>query len=358
MNKLRCNRPAADTKGGESADFWEAEQQRMIYNAVEVVRLATGGVSAPDIQRFITTAPQSVEQIKTEEWQKKFCNQCMKEAFDKEKTPVEKHDYHLAVDYWLSEFPTMADKTRSSILTGVMGILHVFNVGVVRELVSTTTNASPDDMLKGKWVIVNMAPAEWGDMGSLVAAGWKFLTEKLVLRRHTEDSSNVITVWCDEAAQFVNSFDSQFITQCRSHKGCLVYLTQSLHSYYGALKGDAGRNQADALLTNFSTRIMHAIGDAKTAEWASEMLGRELESFVSTSNSPSEQPFDDIFGPGKATTSVSFQYQPAVQSKVFMHGLRTGGLANNLICDAVVIRSAEPFSTGRSWMMVSFSQKD
>ena len=59
-----------------------------------------------------------------------------------------------------------------------------------------------------------------------------------------------------------------------------MFLTQSLHSYYGALTGDAGRNQADALLTNFSTRIMHAIGDAKTAEWASEMLGRELESFV------------------------------------------------------------------------------
>lgn len=349
---------SSDTKGGESADFWEREQERMIYNAVEVVRLATGGVSAPNIQRFITTAPQSPEQTQDAGWQKQFCNQCLKEVFDKVKTPIEQHDYQLAVDYWLSEFPNMADKTRSSILTGVMGILHVFNVGVVRELVSTTTNVSPDDMLKGKWIIIDMAPAEWGDMGSLVAAGWKFLTEKLVLRRHADATSNVVTIWADEAAQFVNSFDSQFITQCRSHMGCLVFLTQSLHSYYGALKGDAGKHQADALLTNFSTRIMHAIGDAQTAKWASDMLGMELETFVSTSTPPSEDPLGDIFKPSMTTTSVSFQYQPALQPKVLMHGLRTGGLANGLTCDAVVIRSAEPFSDGRSWMMVAFSQKD
>lgn len=349
---------SSDTKGGESADFWEREQERMIYNAVEIIRLAKGSVSAPDIQRFINSAPVAAEMIATEEWQAKFCNQCLKEAYGKVGTPIEKHDYQLAVDYWLSEFPTMADKTRSSILTGVMGILHVFNVGAVRELVSTTTNVSPDDMLKGKWVIVNMAPAEWGDMGSLVAAGWKFLTEKMVLRRHADEESNVITIWADEAAQFVNSFDSQFITQCRSHMGCLVFLTQSLHSYYGALKGDAGRHQADALLTNFSTRIMHAIGDAQTAKWASDMLGMEREPFVSTSTPPSEDLYSDVTGANKTTTSVSFQYQPALQPRVLMHGLRTGGLANGLICDGVVIRSAEPFSTGKSWMMVAFSQKD
>ena len=49
---------------------------------------------------------------------------------------------------------------------------------------------------------------------------------------------------------------------------------------------------------------------------------------------------DDIFGPGRTTTSVSFQYQPAVQPKVFMHGLRTGGLANNLgviVEDALIV---------------------
>ena len=348
----------ADKKGGELADFWEREQERMIFNAIEVIKLAGETVSAPNIQKFIHTAPQNKEEIRTDEWRRKFCSQCHEAAHERKKTPVEEHDFRLAADYWLSEFPTMADKTRSSILTGVMGILHVFNTGLVRELVSTGTNVTPDDMLRGKWIIVNMPPAEYGDTGALVAAGWKYLTQKMVLRRKPEDRHNVVTIWCDEAAQFVNSYDSHYITQCRGYRGCLVFLTQSLASYYGALKGDAGRNQADALLTNFSTRIFHAVGDAKTAQWASEMIGNEMETFVSTSDNPSETPFDDLFKASRCTTSVSFQYQPAIQTKVLMHGLRTGGLDNNLICDAIVIRSAEPFSDGRSWMKVAFSQRD
>ena len=349
---------SADTSGGESADFWEREQERMLYNAIQTIWLATGRVSAPDIQRFITAAPLSPEQIATKEWKAEFCGQTLQAAYTREKSPTEDHDLKLAFDYWLSEFPNMADKTRSSILTGVMGILHVFNVGTVRELISTTASVSPDDMLRGKWVIVNMPPSEWGDQGALVAAGWKYLTEKMVLRRHASADSNVITIWCDEAAQFVNSFDSMFITQCRSHLGALVFLTQSLHSYYGALKGEHGRHQADALLTNFSTRVMHAIGDAKTAEWASEMVGRELECFVSSSTPPAEDLFGSLVGGGGTTTSVSFQYQPAIQPKLLMHGLRTGGPANDMTCDAVVIRSAEPFHSGRNWMIVSFSQRD
>jgi hypothetical protein len=347
----------ADTKGGESADFWEREQERMIYNAVEVVKLATGTVSAPHIQKFIGTAASSPAMIATPEWQAKFCNQCLAAAFSKLKTPVAAHDYQLAADYWLMEYPSMADKTRSSILTGVMGILHVFNTGVVRELVSTTTNISPDDMLAGKWVLVNMSPAEWGDMGALVCAGWKFLTQKRVLRRKAADGDCINVIWADESQQFVNSFDSHYLAQCRSHLGCMIYLTQSLHSYYSALKGDAGRSQADALLTNFHTKIFHAIGDVKTAEWASGLVGRSRQTFIGSSIAPVENLFDEIMGRSKVTTNASEQYEQVLQNNAFMNGMRTGGLESGLICDAIVIRSGEPFAHGQNWLWVQFSQK-
>ena len=348
---------SADTKGGENGDFWEREQDRMIYNAVEVVKLATGTVSAPDIQRFISTAANSAAQISTPEWQAGFCNQCLATAFDKPKTAIEAHDYQLATDYWLGEFPNMADKTRSSILTGVMGILHVFNMGVVRELVSTTTNCSPDDMLVGKWIIVNMAPAEWGDTGALVAAGWKFLTQRRILRRHVGSSDCINVIWADEYHQFVNSYDAHYLAQCRSHRGCMVVLSQSLASYYAALKGDAGRYQADALLPNFSTKIFHALGDAKTAEWAAGLLGKSLQTFVGLSMGPVENATEAVSGRARVTTSTNQQYQLVLQENIFMNGLRTGGEANGLLCDAIVIRSGEPFSNQQNWLWVSFHQK-
>ncbi|MFO0884841.1 MAG: TraM recognition domain-containing protein [Pirellulales bacterium] len=348
---------AADTKGGESADFWEREQERMIYNAVEVVRVATGSVSAPAIQRFISSAPMALAQIATSEWRAGFCNQCLADAFEKKKPGVETHDYQLAADYWLSEFPSMAEKTRSSIMTGVMGILHVFNTGIVRELASTSTNVSPDDLLAGKWVIVNMAPAEWGDMGALIAAGWKYLVQRRVLRRKTEAKDSVVVIWADEYAQFVNSYDAHYLAQCRSHMGCMVVLTQSLHSYFMTMKGETGKHQANALLTNFSTKVFHALGDVETAEWASGLIGKGRELFVGTSLAPVEDLYTEIMGRTKVSTNASEHYEAMLKPNQLMNGLRTGGVANDLLCDAVVIRSGEPFADGSNWMWRVFSQR-
>ncbi len=348
---------SSDSSGGENADFWEREQERMIYNAVEVVKLSNGTVSAPELQRFITSAPLSPAEIATDSWQAGFCNQCIARAFHVQKSAVEAHDFQLAVDYWLSEFPSMADKTRSSIQTGVMGILHVFNVGVVRELVSTTTNVSPEDILAGKWVLVNMAPAEWGDMGGLVAAGWKYLTQRRVLRRHAQPGDSIAVIWADEFHQFVTSYDSHYLAQCRSHMGCMVVLSQSLSSYYAALKGESGKNLADALLPNFSTKIFHALGDAKSAEWASGLVGKSIQTFIGTSMAPVEDIWEELSGRSKVTTSTSEHFEPVLQTNVFMNGLRTGGKVNDLMCDAIVIRSGRPFRSGSNWMQVAFSQK-
>ncbi len=347
---------AADTKGGESADFWEREQERMIYNAVETVKQAEGSVSAPMIQKFINSAPTSLEQIASPQWQAGYCNQCLAKAFAKPKSAIESHDYQLATDYWLSEFPTMADKTRSSILTGVMGILHVFNTGVVRELVSTTTNVSPDQMIEGKWVLVDMAPAEWGDSGALIAAGWKYLVQRRILRRRAEPGDNVVVIWADEYAQFANSYDAQYLSQCRSHLGCLVVLTQSLHSYYMSMKGESGKHQADALLTNFSTKIWHALGDTATAEWASGLIGKGREIFVSTSMAPREDVYDELMGRTKVSSSASEHYEAILKPNVLMNGLRTGGRANKRICDAIVMRSGEAFANGQNWLWREFRQ--
>ncbi|MBR9804707.1 type IV secretory system conjugative DNA transfer family protein, partial [bacterium] len=280
-----------------------------------------------------------------------------KAAWEKQKSPLESHDYELAKEYWLNEFVFMADKTRSSILTGVMGILHTFNTGLVRELVSGESNVSPDDLFKGKWVLIDMAPSEWGDIGLFVAGGWKYLAEKAVLRRIADNATNCVTIWADEAQQFVNSFDAHFIAQCRSHRGCMVYLTQSLHAYYAALSGQAGRHQADSLLTNFHTKLFHALGDLETANWASGLIGKSLQTFTGGSTTPSEGIYDDLMGQSRYSSNFSQHFESTLQSNAFMHGLRTGGATNNFTCDCFVIRSGEPFSCGENWLATSFDQR-
>lgn len=348
---------SSDTASGENADFWMREQERQIFNAVEIVKQATGKVGAPELQKFISTAAMNPGAIATAEWQAGFHNQCLKAAFEKQKTPTEQHDFDLAKEYWLGEFPGMADKTRSSIMTGVMGILHTFNTGIVRELVSTTTNVTPDDMFRGQFVLIDLSPAEWGDIGSFVCAGWKYLCQRAVLRRHATERDAINVIICDEAQQFVNSHDAHYLAQCRSHKGCMLYLTQSLASYYSAMHGERGRHQADALLTNFHTKIFHALGDVQTAEWASGLVGKSLQTFVGGSMAPQENLLDELMGRSKYTGSFNQHFEKVLQDNVFMNGLRTGGHANGLICDCIVIRSGEPFANGQNFLLTSFSQK-
>lgn len=348
---------SADADATENADFWSREQERMIYNAVEIVRLATGTVHAPHLQRFISGAAHNAEQLTNEEWRKDFHCELIRRATEKDKSPMDEHDFSLAADYWLSEIPTMADKTRSSIMTGVMGILHVFNTGIVRELMSTTTNVSPDDMFAGKWVFVDMPPSEWGDIGLFVAAAWKYITQRRNLRRAAKPDDPINVIWCDEAQQFVNSHDSRYLAQCRSHLGCMVYLTQSLHSYYAALHGQAGKHQADALLTNFHHKLFHAVGDVQTAEWASGLIGKSLQTFVGGSMAPVADIWDELVGKSQYTGNFSQHYELILQNNMFLNGLRTGGFANGLMCDAIVIRSGEPFAWGGNYLRVAFSQR-
>lgn len=347
----------SDTDGREDSSFWSKEQERMIYNAVEVVKLATGRISAPDLHRFITGAAMSPQQFTSEEWLAGFHNQCLKAAWEKPKTAMEQHDFELSKEYWLNEFVFMADKTRSSIMTGVMGILHVFNTGIVREMVSSGTTVTPDDLFAGKWVLIDMAPSEWGDIGLFIAGGWKYLVQKAVLRRVAHERSNVVTIQADEAQNFLNSFDAHYVAQCRSHRGCMVYLTQSLHAYYAALPGESGRHQADSLLTNFHTKLLHALGDIETANWASSLIGKSLQVFTGGSMTPSEGLYDDLMGSSQYTGNFSQHYESILQANAFMHGLRTGGAANGLICDCFVIRSGEPFANGQNWLATSFDQR-
>lgn len=345
---------AGDGAGGEDAGFWREQQQRVIYNAVEALRLGLGRVTAPDLARFINTAPYAVEQIAGEAFQAGFCRQCLKRAMDAPKSPLQEHDFSLAAEFWLGEFPRMADKTRSSILAGVMGLLHTYNTSIVREMVSTVTNVSPEDMLKGKWVVVNLPPSHYGDAGRFVNAGWKFVTQWRLLRRQAAPGDPVVVIWADEAGQFVNEHDDFFISQCRSRYACLIFLAHSVHSYHAAMPGEAGRSRADALLAHFSTKVFHALGDVATAELASNLVGRRVRTFVGGSTSPPESLWDELAGNGQFAGSFSQHVEAVVQPAEFLNGLRTGGPSG--VCDAIVVRSGEPFASGENWLKVAIRQ--
>jgi type IV secretory pathway TraG/TraD family ATPase VirD4 len=228
----------------------------------------------------------------------------------------------------------------------------------VHDLVSSTSNFTLEELRrKRQWLLVNMAPSECGESGRFVGAGFKYLMQRHVLRTTAGANDPFHVVWCDEAQNWTNQYDAEYLAQCRSHRGCMVYLTQSIHSFHTAMRSEDSKHQTLSLLGNFSHRIFHALGDVETAQWASDTLGKQLQTHFGGSTQPAESVFDEFFGVDRTTSSHSEQYAPVLQPNEFMNGLRTGGPGNRFLSDAILIRPGVPFSNGENFLFLTFSQR-
>jgi len=350
------SRSGGGGRGQENEKFWEMQKSRALYNAIEIVRQSGEDVSAPNVQRFITEAATSSEMVSSSEWQRNYHNDVFRAAHAAQKTSAERHDYELARAFWLSEYPGQDPKVRSSVLADVQGTLHTLCTGILRELLSTTTNVSPRMFELGKYVFLDMPIAQYGASGSACLAGWKFATQRHVLRRKAADDTPITIIWADEAQKVVNSFDSDYLAECRSHRGCLLFLTQSIHSFYATMH-QGGEHQADAFLTNFLTKIFHAVGDEKTAAYGCSLLGKRLRGFASSTVQPGGEVYDELTGEGKSSSSYSERYESIKQGNAFMHGMRTGGPECGYVVDGWIIRSGQPFSNGEAFIKAAFSQR-
>jgi hypothetical protein len=347
--------------GDEFGSFFEDEKRRFLHHAVELLRQARVEVSAPNLQRFITGAAQSAEQLTSEAWRDGFHNECLRAAGSSEgKPPRERHDLELATHAWVHEWPVMASRTRSCVLANMLNTLFYFNSGIARELLSTTTNCSPLDMLEGgKSVLINCPACEYGDSGALVSTCWKFVTQKAVLARRFDPGDFYNVIWADEAWQVTTSFDQHYAATSRSHGGSMCYLVQSRDSFYSALKGEDGKHFANALMGMFHHKVFHALGSPDDAEYAASLLGKQRETSFGGSTQPGTDAFDTLMGNSSFSGSFNESWQPVMQPGFFLGGgLRCGGPENGYMADAIVIRSGEPFaSNGQNFIQASFSQR-
>jgi hypothetical protein len=204
--------------------------------------------------------------------------------------------------------------------------------------------------------LIDMTPAQWGQAGTFVCSGWKYLTQRMILRREVKANDSINVIWADEFHQYVNSFDAHYLAQSRSHLGAMVTLTQSLSSIYAAFGTDAGKHRAESLLANFAHTVVHPV-DPDTAHWCVKKLGQRKESFIGGSMAPATDVFDALFGQPKLTASFSENYASILQEAAFMHGMRTGGPANGFACDTVILKSGESFSSGENWLPRTFYQR-
>jgi hypothetical protein len=333
---------------GQSRDpFWIEQNRRQIHNAIEVVKTATGKLDPWDLHLFLDGAANSPAELATDEWKAGFHYKTLQAAYANATGEIAQHDNRLARQYFCSELVRLNERTRSSIAAGVMGLLHIYNTGMVRHLLATDTTVSPAIMEDRKWLMVNM-PIVAGDATSTVVnASVKFVYQRAIQRRKVGPRDPIVCIYADEFPKVVNSYDTAFLAECRSHKGCMFTLAQSLPGLIQAMGGD--KHAAAALLCNQYLKLFHLAGDPDTAAYGSALLGQQRETSIGGSEPAGRSLADELFGPSALTASFNESYQPVLQPAAFLGGLRTGGRENGNVVDGILIRQG-------TYRYVSFKQ--
>jgi hypothetical protein len=354
MRSVILREPVA---AGGDAQFWRKQDERGLTHAVTLLRTAGTAVTPMAIHDLIMTAPQTLAQRDDPNWATSPCYRALVKARGAPKTSIELHDFDLARDYFTREWPEMGDRTRASILVGTIGTLTAMNTGLCRELFANYSNMTPKDAFENrKIVIIDLPPDEFGDTGRIGNVGWKYHWQREVLRRQITEDSPITCIWGDEASEIVAPSDTAYLSRCRSYRGCMVYITQSLDSFHEVMPGEKGKSAVEAMLTNFSHRLIFALGDITTATWAADLCGKELEVLGGGGTQYGEmRPF--LYSKPQYSSSFSEQWNYLIQPSRFLNGFRTGTARNNFLVDALLLRSGEPFSNGLPIIQVTFDQR-
>jgi hypothetical protein len=361
-----AERNNAGSGGREDEGYWRRANRQLMRNVVDLLVIATGRITVPDLYRAVISAPMSLEQIRSDEWKgKSFCFQCLAEADRRPKTVVQQSDFEIVADYFLVEFPALSDKTRSVVVSTFTSMVDVLNRGILRQLFCTDTNVTPEAAEDGKIILIDLPVKEFAEVGVFAQVLWKYAFQRTIERRDVAANGRPVFLWADEAQHFVTSYDMQFQTTCRSARVATVLLTQNVSNFYAALGGnDKGRSEAASLFANLNTKVFHANGDPVTNEWAASVVGRTLQQFANgnSSSSPEDQAaamlgLDWLGQSRSATAGFSEAYEFEVQPAAFTQ-LRTGGPANRGVVDAIVFQNGRVFrETGRTWLPVTFEQR-
>jgi len=281
MRILEASRLTSPSAGRGGEPFWEDATRQVLRNTIPILYAATGSVQIPDIIRFVASAPMSHEQLHNSDWQaQSFMFAALAAARRQPVRPIREDDFEKTASYWRDEFAQLDPKTRSNISISLSTALDRFNRGRLYQAFCTDTTLVPELTFHGAIIVMDMSALTWNEDGIIAQQLFKFMWQRTVLSRNAlapRHRDRPVFLWADEAQYFVNSFDTDFQSTCRSAKACTVFLTQSLPTYYSKMGGENSKHRADMLLANFQTKVFHNNADPETNRWAADTIGRIIQ---------------------------------------------------------------------------------
>ena len=329
--------------GGSHDPFWQNAGDQLLTAALDLFLLSGTNITFDALSQFIAAAPTNPPAQDRELLKIPNFGKVLEKAHQSLRTPEDQRVFRRALEYWLKIYPGLADKTRTSITIGIFTMLDAFRGRGIPDLISSETTITPEIILSGMIVVLDLPLKEFGHTGLLVQSAWKYLFQTALERQgNTGDpGQRPVFLWEDEAQYFFSDHDHHFQDTARASRVSRVLLSQNLHNFYKEF-GKDGAEAANSVFGNLNTKIFHANFDPETNEWAAKQFGTEIHTRFTISHAP-PSPAKDMWDAARRmfdppnTTSVSAaeQREYAVQPADFAR-LRTGGPLNNFEVDAYI----------------------
>lgn len=370
------NRLSGGGDGNSDDPFWDMALQRCIKSAVDVLKLAAKGyrahcsqvgkdfdyklfsITVANIARVIRECPKGKELLKKfyskdsgvlkPLMRQSFTITCLVWAREWKKGTTIKSEfraYDVAESYFLSDFPSLSEKTRSSITEYFYAFANPFRSGLLADYFAQGTSPEiiPERTFEGKIIILNFPVKQYLQLGVYAQAIYKRMWQQAVERRPVKKKSLPVFMWVDEAQYFLNEDDMMFQTTARSSRACTVMLSQNISNYYATIGGRHPKERVDSLLGNLATKIFHANNDYVTNEWAANTIGKKYLRQRTVSMGEMQN----------ISFSEALNYQVEPQAFTI---LRSGGRNNNFQVEAVVTVAGKEWSNGKNYLQTHFNQ--
>ncbi len=359
------NRLGGNGGGGGDDPFWDMALQRCMKAAVDLLKLAGEEITVSNISKVIREAPtgenyfhdywrlteMANENQEAHEELNRWAEQsytiyCMVWAESKDLQGRDVRAFDVVSSYFLSDFATLAEKTRSSITEYFYAFATPFRSGLLAEFFSEDSSKEilPEVTFKGKIIILDFPVKKYLQVGIYAQSIYKRMWQQAVERRDTKKYPVPVFMWVDEAQYFLNEEDMMFQTTARSSRACTVMLSQNISNYYATIGGKNPKERVNSLLGNLATKIFHANNDFVTNEWAANTIGKTFQS-KTTSNSGKN---DSV----SVTEALNYQVEPQEFTV-----LRSGAEFNNFDVEGIITVAGKEWSNGRNHIKGVFNQK-
>ena len=339
--------------------YWILALRQMLRNTVDILKCASAVVSIENMYILIITAPNSLSQLGSGDFQKdSYCFKCLSTATDNfelidRSENQEQHfdDFDIAFKYWTKEFPNLAEKTRSIIVSMFTTTADAFLRGNLKRLFNTDPRkqeAAPELAREGKIIILDLPIKEKEQTGIIAQGVYKLCFQKAMEREKITAHTPNVFIFADEAQFTLTSYEDSFQSTARSSRIGTFYLVQSLSSLKLNL-GEQADQRTNSLLANLGTKIFHAQVDEQTNLWASKLIGEDWMIQSSSSSSFNQQDNPQL------SASFSESRRFIVEPIAFSRLLR-GGAPNDYIGSAIVHQVGRTWSTGDPYLEVFMKQ--